>query len=56
MRKIRIRKDLNVPGWGMIRKGTEFRVDRFNSRFVYVSLREGVNLRLARKADCEKIY
>lgn len=56
MKKIRLRHDVSVPGWGMIPAGTAFRVERYNSRFVYVMLREGVSLRLARKADCEKIY
>ena len=56
MRKIRVRHDMRIPGWGLICEGTEFKVERYNSRFVYVALREGVTLRLARKADCEKIY
>jgi len=56
MKKIRLRHDMRIPGWGLIREGAEFKVDHFNSRFVYVALREGVILRLARKADCEKVY
>ena len=56
MKKIRLRHDMMVPGWGLIPAGTAFKVDRYNSRFVYVVLRDGVFLRLARKADCEKIY
>ena len=56
MKKIRIRKDLRIPGWGLIREGTEYKVSRFNSRFVYVELQDGVILRLARKGDCEKVY
>lgn len=56
MRKIRLRKDLVIPGWGRIAKGEAFKVLRFNSRFVYVALREGVELKLARKSDCEIVY
>lgn len=56
MRKIRLRHDMTVPGWGFISAGTAFRVARYNSRYVYVELRPKVELRLARKADCEKIY
>ncbi len=56
MRKIRTKHDLMIPGWGRIPMGTEFKVDKYNSRFVYVELRPGVVLRLARKGDCEKIY
>jgi len=56
MKKIRLRHDMMVPGWGFIPSGAAFKVSRYNSRFVYVELREGVILRLARKADCEKIY
>jgi len=56
MRKIRIRHDLQIPGWGLIRKGTEYKVKECNSRYVYVELLDGVILRLARKGDCEKVY
>ena len=56
MRKIRLRHDVTVPGWGFIPAGTAFKVERYNSRFVYVALRENVILRLARKADCERVY
>lgn len=56
MRKIKTRHELNIPGWGIIPKVTEFKVARFNQRFVYVALKERVELRLARKADCEVIY
>ena len=56
MRKIKIRHDLNIPGWGMIPAGTQFKVVRYNKRFVYVMVKEHVELKLARKADCEVIY
>ena len=56
MRKIRVARDVRIPGWGLIRKGEAFKVLRFNSRFVYVALREGVELKLARKSDCEIVY
>lgn len=56
MKKIRTKHDLQIPGWGNISAGTEFKVDKFNKRFVYVKLKDRVTLRLARKADCEVIY
>ena len=56
MRKIKIRHDLNIPGWGMISAGTQFKVVRYNKRFVYVMVKYGVELRLARKSDCEVMY
>lgn len=56
MRKIKTRHDLNIPGWGFIPAGTEFKVQKFNSRFIYVTVKERVVLRLARKSDCEVIY
>ena len=56
MRKIKIRNDLNIPGWGKIPAGTPFKVEKFNKRFVYVRLNSGAILRLARKADCEIVY
>ena len=56
MRKIRIKHDLNIPGWGLLRKGEEYRVESYNSRFVYILLADRVRLRLARNGDCEKVY
>lgn len=56
MRKIKIKHDMNIPGWGWLRQGQEFKVESYNSRFVYVLLADRVRLRLARKADCEKVY
>ena len=56
MRKIKTRHDLNIPGWGAIPAGTEFKVEKFNKRFVYIQLKDHVTLRLASKADCEVIY
>ena len=52
MRKIETSHDMNIPGWGFVPKGTPLKVESFNSRFVYVELKPGVKLRLARKADC----
>ena len=56
MRKIKTSHDLNIPGWGKIPAGTPFKVERFNKRFIYVLVNDRVELRLARKADCEIIY
>lgn len=56
MRKIEISHDLMIPGWGLIPKGATFKVERYNSRFVYVMLNAACELRLARKGDCKKLY
>ena len=56
MRKIKLKHDMRIPGWGTIAKDTAFKVCRFNSRFVYVNVAPKVELRLARKADCEIVY
>ena len=56
MRKIRTKHELNIPGWGIIPSGTQFKVVRYNKRFVYVEVKERVELRLARKSDCEVMY
>lgn len=56
MRKIKTSHDLNIPGWGFIPKGTPFKVEKFNKRFIYVKVNSGATLRLARKSDCEIIY
>ena len=56
MKKIKTSHELNIPGWGKIPAGTPFKVLRFNKRFIYVMVGDCVELRLARKADCEIIY
>ena len=56
MKKIKTRHDLNIPGWGKIPAGTQFKVLRFNKRFIYVMVNDRVELRLARKTDCEIVY
>lgn len=56
MRKIKTSHDLNIPGWGKIPAGTPFKVERFNKRFIYVLVNDRVELRLAKKADCEVMY
>lgn len=56
MRKIKTKHELKIPGFGIIPKGTAFKVERFNKRFVYCKLNYGTELRLARKADCEVVY
>lgn len=56
MKRIRVTHDMQIPGYGLIRKGTEFDVDRYNKRFVYAIVHERVILRLARKRDTEVVY
>lgn len=56
MRKIKTKNNLNIPGWGFIPAGTAFKVQKFNSKFVYIEINSGVILRLARKKDCEIVY
>ena len=56
MRKIKVSHDVLVPGWGLIKAGTAFKVQKFNKRFVYVELSSGSLLRLSRKSDCEIVY
>lgn len=56
MKKIRLRNDLKIPGYGIIQKGTEYKVEKYNSRFVYVRVESGAILRLARRGDCEVVY
>lgn len=56
MKRIAIKHDIQVPGWGMIKEGSQYKVDKFNSRYVYIKLHEHVILRLARKGDCIVLY
>ena len=54
MKKIKLTKDVKIIGYGTIERGTQFNVEKHNSRYVYVRL--GMcELRLSRK-DVEKIY
>ena len=55
MRKIRLKEDIPIMGVGTIPAGEEFMVERFNKRFVYVSVFNGCELRLSRK-EVEKVY
>ena len=54
MKKVRLIKDLYIMGYGTIKSGTEFKVERYNTRYVYVKL-NGCELQLSRK-DVEKVY
>lgn len=56
MRKIKTSHELNIPGWDFTPAGTPFKVVRFNKRYVYVMVTDKVELRLARKSDCEVLY
>ena len=56
MRKIKLAHDADIPGWGRIAKDTAFKVMRFNKRYVYVELKPGIILQLARKRDCIIVY
>jgi len=54
MRKIKLLNDTYIQGYGRIAAGTEFKVERYNTRYVYVKL--GVcELQLTRK-EVEKVY
>ena len=54
MRKIRLKQPVTVMGVGTIPEGTQFKVDKYNKRFVYVTF-IGCQLRLSRIL-VEKIY
>ena len=56
MKKIKLANDMTITGWGRIAKGTAFKVQKFNKRFVYVEVADRVILRLARKRDCITVY
>jgi hypothetical protein len=38
MRKVKIKEDIRIMGYGMLHKGEIFDVEKHNSRFVYVRL------------------
>jgi len=53
--RVRTKHDMTVLGWGFIPQGTEFKISKANTRFVYAELNPHVFLKLARKGDCEII-
>ena len=55
MKKIRTTHDMVIPGWGKLPAGTELKVIRHNSRYVYAELGK-CTLRLSRIKDCQKVY
>lgn len=55
MKKIKMKRDLKIPGWGLIPAGTAFKVIRYNKLYVYVQCGQ-CELKLARKGDCEVVY
>lgn len=38
MRKVKIKEDIRIMGYGMLRRGEMFDVEKHNSRFVYIRL------------------
>jgi hypothetical protein len=38
MRKVKIKDDIHVVGYGMLHKGEIFDVEKYNNRFAYVRL------------------
>lgn len=49
---IETKRDLFIPGYGYIKKGSCFHVLKANKRFVYIIVGYCVTIRLARKKDC----
>ena len=47
MKNVTIAHDMNIQGYGVIKAGTTLPVEKFNSRFIYVYVKQGCILRLA---------
>lgn len=45
MKKIELKEDLKIIGYRTLPKGTVFKVEKFNSRYIYVNV-NGCTLRL----------
>lgn len=54
MEKVELVNDISVYGVGAIKKGTQFKVDVFNSKYVYVTYLD-CTLQISRK-DIKVIY
>lgn len=54
MKKVRLKVDTKIMGYGTIESGTEFKVEKYNTRYVYVRL-GNCELQLSVK-DVEKVY
>ena len=48
MRKCELLNDMHIMGWGTVEAGTQFMVEKYNKRFVYVRL-GNCSLRLSLK-------
>lgn len=48
MRKATLVNDVNLMGYGVIRKGEKFDTDRVNKRFAYLQIKPGVIARVKR--------
>ena len=53
MKKVRIKEDIKIIGFGYVRKGEIYKVEKYNSRFVYLNVC-GCELRLSVK-EVEKV-
>lgn len=53
LRKVKLAHDVEIIGFDTIPKGTEFKVEKHNSRYVYVKY-HNCELQLSRK-DVEKV-
>ena len=54
MRKCELLNDMHIMGWGTVEAGTQFMVEKYNKRFVYVRL-GNCSLRLSVK-EVKKVY
>lgn len=53
MKKVKLKNDTKIIGYGTIKSGTEFKVEKYNTRYVYVKL-GNCELQLSVK-DVEKV-
>ena len=52
LKKVKLKNDTYMNGYGVIKAGTKFEVKRYNTRYVYVKFKN-LELQLSRK-DVEK--
>ena len=54
MKKCELLNDMHIIGWGTVEAGTQFMVEKYNKRFVYVRL-GNCSLRLSLR-EVKKVY
>ncbi len=48
MKKATLKKDIHLYGYGTLKAGTSYEIQKINSRFAYLSIKQGLTARIKR--------